>query len=304
MRRPVRVALWTSAAVLRSVVVLIGAALLAANTAGGRALIERWTASLSNGRVRLAGLSGSFPSAIDVAELRLSDDQGTWLTAERISLRWSPLALLSRHVQVDELAIARVAIERRPQSKPEQQPDRTSLPHIDLHHFAVGTLELGAPLAGTRASLSVQGTAHLISLEDAAAALRARRSDGASGDYEISLRFDPASMDASVKIEESAGGALENLLQYPGLGAVSVQARLSGPRGAERLQLDARAGALQARAQGTLDLTHQAGDVTYELESAAMTPRPGLAWRHIALQGRWRGSLRSPLADGRLQVDA
>lgn len=302
MRRALRITAWTLGSVLLLVVGLAAAVLVAGNTARGRALIEHETDRLTDGHVRLSGLSGSFPSAIELEQLQLSDERGVWLTADRISLRWSPLALLARHVNVGSLRLVRLEIERQPVSQPAQK-SRTSLPRIDVHQLSIGTLALGQQLAGAPASLRVQGSAHLISLEDADAAIVARRTDG-NGDYELMVRFDPARMDASLKLEEPAGGPLENLLQYPGLGRLSVMANLHGPRGAERLQLTARAGELRAQAQGSIDLTRKSADLAYSLEAPAMTPRPGLSWQSIALQGHWHGALTAPQADGRLQINA
>jgi translocation and assembly module TamB len=259
MRRALRITAWTVGSVLLLVVGLAAAVLVAGNTARGRALIEQATARLTDGHVRLAGLSGSFPAAIDLEQLQLSDERGVWLTAYRVSLRWSPVALLRRHLKVESLRVVRLDIERRPVSQPSQSAS-PSLPRIDVHQLSIGTLALGPQLAGARALLSVQGSVHLISLEDAAAAIVARRSDG-NGAYELTLRFDPSRMDASLKLEEPASGPLENLLQYPGLGALSVTASLNGPRGAERLQLTARAGELRAQAQGTINLTRESADL-------------------------------------------
>ncbi|HEY0767084.1 MAG TPA: translocation/assembly module TamB domain-containing protein [Steroidobacteraceae bacterium] len=304
MRRLLRIGAWTAGSVLLLIVALAAAVLVAGNTAGGRAVIERGIGRLTDDHVRLSGLSGSFPAHIDLEQLQLSDEGGTWLTAERLSLHWSPVALLARHVKVGDLRIARLDIERRPQSEPSQKGG-TSLPRIDVQRLSIDTLELGPQLAGARASLSVQGTAHLISLEDAAATVSARRTDDAhGGDYQLTLRFDPSRMDASLKIEEPAGGALENVLGYPGLGALSVVAQLSGPRSAERVQVTARAGALRAGVQGSIDLGAQSADLTYSLDAPTMTPRPGLSWQRIALQGSWHGVVTAPRADGRLQIDA
>jgi translocation and assembly module TamB len=61
MRRALRITGWTLAALLLLLALLVVGALIAGNTAGGRALIERETAALSGGKVRLAGLAGTFP---------------------------------------------------------------------------------------------------------------------------------------------------------------------------------------------------------------------------------------------------
>src|SRR3984885_10585304 len=163
MRRALRITAWSFAGVLLLLVLLGAALLIAGNTAAGRAWIERTTATLTDGHVRLSGLSGSFPAALDLEQLQLSDARGPWLTAQQLSLRWSPLQLLVRHVMIEELRIARLDIERQPEQK--KSAGTTSLPRTDLQQLSIGTLELGPQLAGSRATLAVQRTAHLISLE-------------------------------------------------------------------------------------------------------------------------------------------
>jgi translocation and assembly module TamB len=301
MRRAWRISAWTLGSVMTLIVALVAAVLVAGNTVGGRALIERSIARFSDGHVRLSGLSGSFPAAINLGQLQLADERGAWLTAERISLRWSPLALLTRHVKVERLQLARLDIERRPVSEPPQKSG-TRFPHVDIGQLSIDTFELGPQLAGVRATLSVEGSAHLFTLEDATAIIAAHRTDS-RGDYQIRLRSDPSRVSATLTLEEPAGGALANLLQLPDLGALSVEMNLDGPRNAERLQATARAGDLRALAQGSVDLTQGNADLVYRLEAPAMAPRPDLTWQRIALQGRWQGTRTAPRAEARLRIE-
>ncbi|HTA90853.1 MAG TPA: translocation/assembly module TamB domain-containing protein, partial [Polyangiaceae bacterium] len=54
--------------------------------------------------------------------------------------------------------------------------------------------------------------------------------------------------------------------------------------------------------QGTLDLIAVAADLDYTLTATAMTPNPGLSWQSVDLQGRWHGTVKAPVADGRLLI--
>ena len=301
MRRALRIGAWTLGSVLTVVAASVAAVLVAGNTAAGRALIERSIARFSDGHVRLTGLAGSFPAAIDLDQLQLRDERGVWLIAEHVSLRWSPLALLVRHVNIERLHLARLEIERRPVSQSSAQ-GTTRLPRIDINQLSIETLELGPQLAGVSATLAVAGSAHLRSLEDATATLSAHRTNGA-GDYEIRLQSDPARLDASLTLEEPAGGALANLVRLPGLGALSVSATIDGPRNAERLNLTASAGELRALAEGSLDLTRSNADLVYRVQAPAMTPAAGFSWQKLVLQGQWRGAVTAPRAEAQLRLD-
>ena len=302
MRRTLTIAAWALGSLLLLVFVLVGAVFIAGNTESGRALIVRLTGRFTDGHVQISGIGGSFPAALDLDKLQLSDDQGVWLSAEHISLRWSPLALLTRHVLVDTLQVGLLDIERAPVSKPSNEPSSEfSFPRSDLAHLSIDTLKLGPSLAGTATSLVVRGSAHWRSVRDASASISAQRTGGV-GNYDAQLRLDADRMDATVKLQEPANGPLENLLQFPGLGDLSLFAQLTGPRTAEHIQLTLDAGALHGRAHGDLNLSAVSGNLDYSLTATAMNPRPDLSWQSIDLQGHWRGTLSELSADGHLLI--
>ena len=56
-----------------------------------------------------------------------SDDDGVWLFAEHISLRWSPSALLFRHVKVDSLHVGLLHIERAAASRQGEKAEQHAL---------------------------------------------------------------------------------------------------------------------------------------------------------------------------------
>jgi translocation and assembly module TamB len=302
MRRALKISAWTVGSLLALIVLLLCALLIIGNTESGRALIVRTTASLTDGHVQLAGINGSFPAALDLDKLQLSDDQGVWLDAEHISLRWSPMGLLARHIQVDSLRVGLLDMERPPITKPDNKPSSEfTFPHSDITQLSVDTLKLGPDLVGAATSLIVKGSAHWRSMRDAMASIVAQRTGGI-GNYDVQLQFNADRMDATVKLQEPANGPLENLLQVPGLGDLSVFAQLTGPRSAEHIQLTLEAGALRGRVQGTVNLTAVAADLDYTLTATAITPHPGLSWQSVDLQGRWHGTVKAPVADGRLLI--
>src|SRR5690348_6418789 len=114
MRRAAKVVAWTLVALAGLLILLLGAVMIVGNTERGRSLITQMTAKLTDGHVQLTGLHGSFPAALDLDRLELRDETGPWLWADNISLRWTPKALLTRHIDVDRLHVARLHIERAP----------------------------------------------------------------------------------------------------------------------------------------------------------------------------------------------
>ena len=291
MRRPLKIGLWVLLAVPLAAVLLLLAAVVALNTDPGRRLAERTTARLSGGRVALSGLAGRFPGDLRLAHLALLDDDGTWLQADSLVLQWSPSSLLRSHVSVQQLGAARLDIERRPRTSPGGNAPRRSLPRtLDIARVRVERLELGAELAGTAATLTLQARASLHSLDDSSFELDARRLDGA-GRYLAKLDVGAGQVSAALDLAEPEGGALANLLRLPGLGALQANATVAGPQGAEHLHLAATAGALRASADGTLDWAHRGADLAFAAHSTAMSLRPELGWNQLDVDGRWRGSL-------------
>ena len=304
MSRPVKIALWSGAGLLAVLVLLVSIVLVVPNTESGRAFISREASELTQGQVRLTGIHGSFPGALDLDRLELRDTQGLWLWADHISLRWSPWALLSSHVDVDLLRIALLHVERSPipDKDKKQSSSSSSVPRTDLRDLRIDTLELGKALTGDPAFLTVKANAHVHSLRDADAHLSAHRISG-NGDYEVDAHFDPRSLNATVRLQEPAHGPLESLVKVPDIGALSVLVKLSGPREAEDLQLSVDAGPLKARANGRIDLTHSAADLNYSVTAPQMSPYEGLSWQRIDLQGRINGPFAKPSADGHLLIE-
>lgn len=306
MPRAARIAVWSLGGLILLVSILIAALVVIGNTAAGRRLLESETAKLTSGSVRIAGLGGKFPSNIELASLELSDPKGVWLHAKDISVHWSPFALVAWDMHIDSLSIGSADVARRPVSSSangqRKRSSSSSSPAINIDRMEVGTLVLEPAAAGMAARLKVHGNLHYHSMKNARGTLVAHRTNG-TGDYEVTFAIARSSLSARLRLEEPAGGPLEHLLNVPDLGALSVAASLDGPRNAEKLALDAHAGQLSANANGTIDLVRRAADLSYSVSSPPMSPRPGLAWRRVLLQGRWVGPESAPHATGVLDVE-
>lgn len=306
MRRALHAVAWGFGAIVLLGVLGVLTVLIVGNTAAGRRLVEHEVSNLTSGRVQIFGLSGSFPSALQVARLQLHDTEGVWMRARQVSLHWSPLALIGGVAHIEQLGIAQADVLRKPASTPSASSSSrgsySHLPAIRIDQLGIDTLVLEPPAAGTRALLNVRGAARYSSLQKASANLIVRRTNG-RGYYRLVLLLAGPRVNARLQMQEPAGGPIEQLADLPGLGALSVNATIEGPKDAEHLQLAAQVGELSADANGSINLQARAADLTYAVHSPAMTPKPGLSWKRIALQGRVHGPLETPQARATVDLE-
>ncbi|HEX4023556.1 MAG TPA: translocation/assembly module TamB domain-containing protein [Steroidobacteraceae bacterium] len=307
MRRTWHIAGWVLGAMIAVIVVLAGALMLIANTDAGRGLIERGVARASHGQVLLQGLSGRFPDHLRLRQLSLSDPQGQWLQADELALDWSALQLLERRAHLQRLTAASVVVQRRPAyTGGRDRRHGGSALHlpvvVQIDQLLLPRLRLGAALAGSPVALQLQGSGRFVSLQRASLQLAVRRLDQLPATYRAQAQLDARHIQLQLDVQEDSGGPLANLLRLPGLGALAVHLQLSGPRDALATQLDARAGALSARASGTLDLPGRSAVLDLSLQSAAMSPRAGLSWQRVSLQAHTSGSLTAPSTTAQLAL--
>lgn len=67
------------------------------------------------GRLHIEGLRGDPLSDLRVGKIQIINEGGVWAEAQNLRLRWSPLSLLSRSVDISELDIDNISIFARPE---------------------------------------------------------------------------------------------------------------------------------------------------------------------------------------------
>lgn len=282
----------------------LGTITVAANTNPGRHAIEQVVSWMSDGRIKVDGLSGRFPGALRARRIALGDQTGTWLTIEQARLDWSPARLIDGDLQITTLAATRVSVARLAETSTTSKSSHAIPPvRIAINDFHIDRLDLAAPIAGTAASVSVKGNLHLQSLTQGAFALDVERLDGA-GRYQMSGTIAPNAMTGRIDVSEPMHGPLAGLIGLPDLGPLSIAASLNGPRRAEQMRLSLSAGPLTADARGTIDLVSKTLDVALTSAAPAMAPRPDLRWQSLHLDSHVQGSFVSPVASGHFAIEA
>ena len=239
---------------------LVGAVLVGVNTAPGRGALERLAGSFVPG-LAIEGLEGPLPGRLRVARLTMADAQGPWLELEQADIRLDLLALLGREVRVTAIEAQRLAVLRAPppgaEPPPPPEPGAPLLPSLPslpvtvrLETLAVARIELGQPLLGMPAALSLKGDAALTGA-GLAAQFAIERLD-APATVALSLGLAPGDrLQARVALNEP-GGLISGML---GQGAQPTTATLTldGPASGAELALEvAIGGEIALRAEGTV----------------------------------------------------
>jgi translocation and assembly module TamB len=207
-------------------------------------LVEFLEAQLSDGddlQVRISGFRGALSSEAELDRLSISDAQGEWLILEDARLRWRRAALLSGALDVQALTADRLVLVRPP--LPPEGPDLPApeatpfalpdLPvRIEIEQIAIAEVELGAPIIGLPATLSITGSAELAD-GSGGATLELERIDGPDGLFALDAAFDNATriLGIDLLLQEAEGGLAAELLNLPGDPAVRLAVAGEGPLG-------------------------------------------------------------------------
>jgi translocation and assembly module TamB len=276
---------------------LLGVLLVVANTGPGRRGIESLASWGSGGTVRIIGLSGRFPDALQAKGLELRDKAGVYAVVRDASIDWSPMRLTGRTLAIDRLEVGDATILRLPEAGPKQAGSSSELPvRIELRAMRVGRLEVGQSVLG------VDGSATLIGTETGQLHLAVRGlDDGAT--YSLDGNIGAGGIELHATVAEPAHGLLSRLADLPDLGAIALDANVNGPRSAlvTRMRLDA--GPLHASVVGAIDMPAGAADLTVEATAPAMRPAPDVAWQSVGLHARIAGKFTAPSATGQLRID-
>ncbi|MGI9420031.1 MAG: translocation/assembly module TamB domain-containing protein [Geminicoccaceae bacterium] len=248
---------WLLLALGLLLIVVIGAVGFLQTGPGKRLLADQLSTRLSTPEsgINIAEIEGWIPLDMRIGRLELADRDGTWLTAEDIALEWSPSALVSARIRIDEIRAGHVELLRPPKTDdaPEPVSDEPfrlpelpkSLPPITVERLALPDIKLGESVLGEPASFGLQGSIRATDDGDRVTAqLDFERTDQptASGRFEATAGLDPPSLDLALNASES-GGMIAALAGRPEIGDADVSLEGAGP-------LDAWSGHLRAEADG------------------------------------------------------
>jgi translocation and assembly module TamB len=252
------------------VVVVLGVGGVALQTRAGKDWLAGEITALASGpesRVIVSGIEGAVPFDMRIARVELADREGTWLVAEDVAARIRARDLLSRRLHVLSAGAARVEVRRAPVPStappPKTQGQGFHLPRgISVDDLSVPRIELGAPLVGQAATLSLHARAEIPKgAGDASAHLDVARLDGVPARVLADLGWDDAArrLDLDLAADDAAGGLVSSLAAMPDLPPVRLRVVGHGPIDDWKGTIDFGAGDA-AKVAGTLGVTRPSGD--------------------------------------------
>ncbi|KUF10986.1 translocation/assembly module TamB domain-containing protein [Pseudoponticoccus marisrubri] len=216
--------------------------------------------------VRLEGFAGALSSRATIDRIVVTDPEGEWLVLDEVALVWTRSALLQGRIEIDEISVGTLSLPRLPVAGPEPLPSPEarspfSLPElpvsIRLADLTIERAELGAPLFGEAAVVTLSGAAELADGEGNAQLSIDRLDEGGA------LTLDGAYSNASrvlgldLSLTEPADGIVANALTLPGRPSLALSVEGEAPiddfEARVRLDTDGQerlAGSVTLRADG------------------------------------------------------
>ncbi len=180
--------------------------------------------------VRIEGFSGALNSRAKMKKLTIADETGIWLTLTDAVLDWNRTALLRGRIEINELSAARIDLPRLPApggggASPEA--GTFALPElpvsVNIGKISVERVDLGEPVIGIAASVSITGSV-VLAEGQGAAKLAITRLDGPSGAFRLDAAFanETRVLAIDLSLVEAAGGLTASLLKLPGKPALDL----------------------------------------------------------------------------------
>lgn len=223
--------IWSAVTLGGLVVLLAGLRLLIATPVGTSLVADQLDGRdiAGIGRIELEGLDGDLLSRVRLAELTITDEEGTWLALRNVSLDWRPLRYLTGGgIVINDLGADFGRLDRLPQGGGGGGGGSFSLPQARIDRLNLERFELGEGVAGPEVVFTANSSLDIGARGAVDFDAQFERLD-APGDRATAVftRAENGRMTAAVDLEGAPDGPIASLLRIPGH-AIAMDANLSG----------------------------------------------------------------------------
>lgn len=225
---------WLTGALLAATgtLAVIGGLRVWITTDGGREFIAsriNGTDIAGYGELRISGLRGDPLSDLTIDRLNIRNEEGIWIEAEDVRLNWSPLSLLTRTLQVNEIDAGKLSVLSRPvrEDRPPSEGGRNL--RIHLNSLVLDRLILADGVAGPESVSEI--SARFVQQSSGAldAALRLRPIEGRGDRVDLLIVMTASRrFDITVIADAPAGGFFSHLLNLEPGSAARLEANGAG----------------------------------------------------------------------------
>ncbi len=197
------------------------------------------------GKLRVEGLQGDLWRDFRIAKLTVADQQGVWIEADNLRVRWDYAELLWRRVHVRALTADRLVVLRQPAARAQKKPPGKALGFSYAVDRIRTRLELAPAFSivqgvyDANAGLSLDDRGPLKARLDAQSLLK--HGDHFTFDLALGPK-DALKLDADAK--EAGGGALAGVFGFDPALPFDLTARVSGTLPQGKVRAVAHSGAL------------------------------------------------------------
>lgn len=182
------------------------------------------------GKLNIEGLKGDPLSDLRIGKIQVINEGGVWAEAQDLRLRWSPLSLLSRTVNVSELDIETLSIFSRPEREP-QPPSEGGGDNwrVNLNSLVLDRLVLADGVAGPQTASEI--SARFVQQTNGAldAALRLRPLEGRGDRVDLLVVMTASNrFDITVIADAPADGMFAHMLELEPGSAARLEANGAG----------------------------------------------------------------------------
>lgn len=195
------------------------------------------------GQLSVEGLRGDPLSDIRIDKIQILNENGVWAEAQNVRMRWSPLSLLSRTVDIAELDVDKASVFSRPAREPRPPSESGGNWKINLNSLVLDRLELAEGVAGGQSASEI--SARFVQQGNGAldAALRLRPIEGRGDRVDLLIVMTASRrFDITVIADAPADGIFAHMLELQPGSAARLEANGAGDLrngvGEARLSID------------------------------------------------------------------
>lgn len=105
------------------------------------------------GRIAIDGVSGRWLGDLHAEHISIADDQGDWVEAQDVDLRWRPQRILVGAVHLDEVRAAAIIVHRYP-TLTSPRPQRNATFDINIESLSIESFALDEAVVGAQAEFT------------------------------------------------------------------------------------------------------------------------------------------------------